>query len=109
RQVQLHEPDLPELRALGMTRGQRRRLGVLHGLTVAGGAPAVAVTPPAALSVVTPLGSARAYEWDRGFRLDVPALAVGAVVVVVLLTGASAGSAAGVARRSGAVPGRASP
>ena len=109
RQVQLHEPDLPELRALGMTRGQRRGLGVLHGLTVAVGAAAVAVIAAAVLSVVTPLGSARAYEWDRGFRLDVPALAIGAVVVVVLLTGASAVSAARVARRAEVVPGTASP
>ena len=92
-----------------MTRGQRRGLGVLHGLTVAVGAAAVAVIAAAVLSVVTPLGSARAYEWDRGFRLDVPALAIGAVVVVVLLTGASAVSAARVARRAEAVPGTASP
>ena len=91
-----------------MTRSQRRGLGVLHGLTVAVGAAAVAVIAAALLSVVTPLGSARAYEWDRGFRLDLPALAIGAVVVVVLLTGASALSAARVARRAEVVPGTAS-
>ena len=109
RQVQLHEPDQPELRALGMTRRQRRRLGVLHGLTVAVGAAAVAVIASAALSVVTPLGSARAFEWDRGFRLDLPALAVGALAVVVLLTAASAISAERVVRRAEAVPDAGSP
>ena len=109
RQVQLHEPDLPELRALGMTRSERRWLGVLHGLTVAVGAAAVAVVAAAVLSVVTPLGAARAYEWDRGFRLDVPALAIGTIVVVLLLTASSAVSAARVARRAEVVPGWASP
>jgi putative ABC transport system permease protein len=109
RQVQLHEPDLPELRALGMTRSQRRGLGLLHGLTVAVGAAAVAVATAAVLSVGTPLGSARAYEWDRGFRLDVPAMTIGAIVVVLLLTASSAVSAGRVARRAEAVPGTASP
>jgi hypothetical protein len=109
RQVQLQEPDLPELRALGMTRSQRRGLGVLHGLTVAVGAAAVAVITAAAFSVVTPLGSARAFEWDRGFRLDVPALAIGAIAIVVLLTAASAVSATRVSRRAEAVPGTGSP
>ena len=65
----------------------------------------VAVVLAAPLSAFTPVGSARAYEWDRGVRLDAAALAVGALVVVVLLTGAAVLAAGRVARRAEVVPG----
>jgi hypothetical protein len=105
RQVQAHEPDLPELRALGMTRRQRRLLGVLHGATIGLVASAVAVLVAIALSPFTPLGSARAYEWQRGLRVDATVLVLGALLVVTLLTGAAVVAASRVARRSEVVPG----
>jgi hypothetical protein len=105
RQVQAHEVDLPELRALGMTRRQRRLVGVLHGATVGVVAAAIAVVVAVALAPLTPVGSARTYEWRPGLRIDVTVLSVGVLAVVLLLTAAAVVAADHAARRAEVVPG----
>ncbi len=109
RQVQAQQPDLPELRALGMTPRQRRLLGLAHGLTVAAGTALVAVLVAYGLSSFTPFGSARVDEWARGLRLDTSALAIGAVLLTVALAATSAVSAARVSHRAEVVPGAGAP
>ena len=105
RQMRAHLTDQPELRALGMTRRQRRTLGAVHGATVAAGAAVFAVATAVVLSAFTPIGSARAFEWDRGVLLDGPALAIGGATIFLLLSAAAVVPAVRLARRAEQVPG----
>ena len=78
-------PDRGALGAIGLTARDLGRLGLLHGLTVVAGAAVVAAVVSGLASGLTPVAEARAFEPDRGFRLDVPVLAGGVLVLLVLL------------------------
>jgi ABC-type lipoprotein release transport system permease subunit len=86
RQQLAHNRDLADLRALGMTPGELRRLVWLHGLTVAVATTIIGVVLALLSSVFTPVGSTHAYEPDPGLRVDATALAVGAALTLLVLS-----------------------
>jgi hypothetical protein len=100
RQINAQQRDLPDLRALGMVRGERWLLGGLHGATVAVVAAVVAVVVAFVSSVVTPLGAAHDVEPSPGLSADAAVLAFGALAVVLLLIAASLVPAWRLARRA---------
>jgi ABC-type lipoprotein release transport system permease subunit len=73
--------DQETLRALGMTRSQRRAISAPRTLLVAVGGALLAVVAAAAASGLFPVGIARIAEPDPGLRVDWPVLALGFAVV----------------------------
>jgi ABC-type antimicrobial peptide transport system permease subunit len=81
REVALPSFDQETLRALGLTRFQRRAINAPRAFIVAAGGALVAVAASAAASGLFPIGIARIAEPDPGLRIDGFVLAVGFVVV----------------------------
>ena len=80
--------DQETLRALGLTRSQRRAISAPRACVVAVGGALVAVVAALTASGLFPIGVARIAEPDPGVRVDWPVLTLGfvAVVTVVLVT-----------------------
>jgi hypothetical protein len=87
REISLPSFDQETLRALGMTRTQRRAISAPRTLLVAFGGAVVAVVGAAAASTLFPIGIARLAEPNPGVRIDWPVLAIGfaATAAAVLL------------------------
>jgi len=83
RQAFFEATDDEVLRALGMTRGQRRRLSQSRTALVAAGTAVGATFVAIALSPLTPVGISRRAEPHPGLAVNVAALAVGAVAIAV--------------------------
>jgi ABC-type lipoprotein release transport system permease subunit len=105
RQVQLDADEQAVLRALGMTRVQLAAATLVRAGVVGVCGALLAVTVAVLASPLTPIGLARQAEIDPGLAVDVPVLAVGAVVLLILVM-ARASAAAWWITRSGrdAVP-----
>jgi ABC-type antimicrobial peptide transport system permease subunit len=86
REIALPTFEQETLRALGMTRFQRRAVSAPRAFIVAVGGAVVAVVAAAAASGLFPVGIARMAEPDPGVRIDGPVLALGfaATAVAVL-------------------------
>ncbi|MGO9876387.1 MAG: FtsX-like permease family protein [Acidimicrobiia bacterium] len=83
REIALPSFDQETLRALGMTRFQRRAISAPRAFLVGLGGALVAVVAAAAASGLFPIGIARIAEPDPGVRLDWPVLALGFVALAV--------------------------
>jgi ABC-type antimicrobial peptide transport system permease subunit len=77
REISLPSFDQETLRALGMTRAQRRAISAPRTLLVAFAGAVVAVVGAASASALFPIGIARLAEPDPGLRIDWPVLGVG--------------------------------
>jgi ABC-type lipoprotein release transport system permease subunit len=93
RQQMAQHRDLADLRALGMTPRELRRLVSLHGWTVAALTTFFCVALAALSSLFTPVGSTHAYEPDVGIRPDGAVLVIGALVTLIPLAVAGHASA----------------
>ena len=100
RQIFSHNRDISALRALGMSSRDLGALAMLHGVTIAVGASAVAVPLAWFSSTFTPLGSTGGIEPSPGARFDAAALGTGALLIVVTLSAASWLSAVRLGRLS---------
>jgi ABC-type lipoprotein release transport system permease subunit len=90
RQSLLESAEYPDLRALGMSRGQLWTLGVLRGALLGVAGAAVAIVLAYLLSPLMPIGLARTAEPHPGFAADGLALGAGAFVTAALITIAAA-------------------
>ena len=81
REIALPSFDQETLRALGLTRSQRRAISAPRTFLVAVGGALVAVLGAAAASGLFPIGIARIAEPTPGLRLDWPVLILGFVAV----------------------------
>ena len=90
RQVYLDADDYPALRAMGMTRAQLVSIAAIRAAAVATAGAVFAVGVAILASPRMPIGLARQAEVHRGISVDAVLLAIGAVAVVVLLTGYTA-------------------
>jgi len=102
REITLPSFDQETLRALGLTRFQRRAISAPRAFLVAVGGALVAVVAAAAASGLFPIGIARLAEPDPGVRVDWPVLAVGfvaaaAVVLVIAFVATIRNTRAGTA------------
>src|SRR6185437_2795313 len=85
RQVQLDADEQAVLRALGMTRIQLAAATLVRAGVIGVCGALLAVTVAVLASPLTPIGLARQAEIDPGLAVDVPVLAVGAVVLLILV------------------------
>jgi hypothetical protein len=106
RQVQLDADEQAVLRALGMTRVQLAAATLVRAGVVGVCGALLAVTVAVLASPLTPIGLARQAEIDPGLAVDVPVLAVGAVVLLILVMARASAAAWWITRSSGrdAVP-----
>ena len=81
----LHDAENPTVRALGGTARQLGLVAALRALPIAFGGGLLAVATALVLSPRFPIGIGREVELDRGFQLDLAAVAVGFGVVVLLV------------------------
>ncbi|HTD50970.1 MAG TPA: FtsX-like permease family protein, partial [Acidimicrobiia bacterium] len=81
REVALPSFDQETLRALGLTRSQRRAISAPRTFLVAAGGALVAALGAAAASGLFPIGVARIAEPTPGLRIDWPVLTLGFVAV----------------------------
>jgi ABC-type lipoprotein release transport system permease subunit len=86
REVVVGSTDDGVLAALGITLGQRRALGALRAVVIAGAAALVAIVTAVALSPLAPVGVARKAELHAGLQANVALLAIGVGATVALLT-----------------------
>jgi putative ABC transport system permease protein len=96
RQHRLESSSDSVLRALGLTRAQLTRIGLLKGALIGAVAAVVAIGVAIAASPIMPIGPLRLLEPHRGVDIDFAVVGVGALVVVVLVV---AQSALGAGRR----------
>lgn len=82
RQTFLDADGYPAVRALGMTAGQLRLIGLIRIGGIAVVAAVVAVATAIALSPLAPIGMARLIEPDPGVAVDLAVLSSGAVAIV---------------------------
>lgn len=85
REISLLCVDQSNLRALGLTRGQRVAVIGPAASIIAGGGALLAVSGAAAASPLFPLGVARRAEPDLGIRVDAMVLAVGVAGVALMV------------------------
>ncbi len=85
REIALPTFDQETLRALGMTRSQRRAISAPRAFLVAVGGALVAVIGAVSASGLFPIGIARIAEPAPGVRVDGPALLLGFVAVAALV------------------------
>jgi len=104
RQSLLDSVEYPDLRALGMSRGQLWTLGILRGVLLGVVGAAVAVVLAYLLSPLMPIGLARTAEPHPGFAADGLALGAGALVTAVLIIVAAAWPAWRAARAASRAP-----
>jgi hypothetical protein len=82
--------DAPGLRSLGMRRSQLAAVGAAQAAAVAVPVAALAVAAGVLASGLVPSGLAKRADPDFGLRVEPVVLAVGAALVVLVLTGAGA-------------------
>jgi ABC-type antimicrobial peptide transport system permease subunit len=85
RQLLAASRDNGALAALGMTRGQLMTAGLIEVAAAVAVGAALACGVAIAASPLMPIGPARLAEPDPGLNVDVPVLAVGFAVTVILL------------------------
>lgn len=73
------------VRALGLTRQQRRLVSVVAAVPIGIGAAVIAVGGAVALSPIMPVGIARKVEPSPGVSVDAAVLAAGAICIVALI------------------------
>jgi len=81
REIALSSFDQETLRALGLTRPQRRAISAPEAMLIAGGGALIALVGAAVASGLFPVGIARIAEPDPGLRIDWPVLMLGLVGV----------------------------
>ena len=81
----LHNADNPTVRALGGTTRQLGLVAALRALPIAFGGGLLAVATALVLSPRFPIGIGREVELDRGFQVDLAAVAAGFGVVVLVV------------------------
>ena len=86
REIALPSFDQETLRALGLTRSQRRAISAPRAFLVAVGGALLAVVGAAAASGLFPMGIARIAEPDPGLRIDWPVLTLGFVAVAATVS-----------------------
>ena len=84
RETMLASDDLPILRALGLTRGQLFRLGLVRVSPIAVGAAVLSTTTAWLASPIFPRGSVRIADAPAGLRFDVFVLGIGALAAAAL-------------------------
>ena len=89
RHLRADATDAPTLGALGMTRGQRARVGLVRGAVIGTAGALLAVVGAVAWSGLTPVGLARDGEPDPGSEVNVALLLAGGVTLAVLVTATS--------------------
>jgi len=111
RHLRAGATDDPTLQALGMTSGERARVGVIRGLVIGGLSAPLAIATAIASSWLTPIGVARQGEPNPGVEVNIAWLAVGYVAIVLLVTAvAGLGAGRAVQRATGdRAPGGARP
>jgi ABC-type lipoprotein release transport system permease subunit len=77
------------LRALGVTSGQVRIIGLARGVLIAGASAVIAPAVAVALSPLTPVGVARQAELRPGIEVNGAYLGIGALAVFVTVAGMS--------------------
>jgi ABC-type lipoprotein release transport system permease subunit len=87
RQTFLESADDPVLRALGMRDRDLRGVDIARALLIAAGGAALGCLVAIFGSQYALLGLARKAELNRGAHVDVPVLAVGVAVVVIVMAG----------------------
>lgn len=102
RQVELQAQDYGTLRALGMTQGQIVASTATQAAFLALVGVVVAVALALALSPFSPVGLARRAEVDAGMAIDVPVLALGGLLLVIVMVGRASVSATRLARLTAA-------
>jgi ABC-type lipoprotein release transport system permease subunit len=90
RQSHLESGEYPDLRALGMSRGQLWAVGMTRAVVIGGAGAALAVVAALLLSPLTPVGLARTAEPHPGLSADAVALGLGALATVALVVAAGA-------------------
>ena len=90
RTVTLDLTDDGVLRAEGLGRGTRLAVPLVRAALVGLGGALIAVALALALSSQTPLGLARRAELDPGVHVDLPVLAIGALVIILVVVGRAA-------------------
>lgn len=87
RQLWAGARDHEQLHALGFTRRDRTRVGVLQSSVLGVAAAGVTIVGAVAASPTMPIGRARSIEPDRGIDIDLTVIGLGALGVVALTTG----------------------
>lgn len=86
RHLRADASDTATLQALGMTAGERARVGLVRGLVLGGLSAPLAVAAAVAVSSFTPVGVARQGEPHPGIDVNAGWLAVGSLAIVLLVT-----------------------
>jgi ABC-type lipoprotein release transport system permease subunit len=87
RQASAEAGDDRVLRALGLQRDEMRVLVLARGLVIAVAAALIAVVVALLMSPLMPIGLARVADLHRGFDVDVRILGLGALAVIIGVTG----------------------
>ncbi|MEJ7584650.1 MAG: FtsX-like permease family protein [Acidimicrobiales bacterium] len=93
RNLRAEASDASTLRALGMTSGERARVGLVRGLVLGVLSAPLAIGVAIASSWYTPVGVARQGEPKPGLEVNVAWLAVGGLAIVLLVATAATLSA----------------
>jgi hypothetical protein len=85
RQQMLESADYPELRSMGVSRGQLVAIGMLRALMIGGAAALIAATVAYLVSPLAPIGTPRIAEPTPGFRFDAAAIGIGVAGTFLLV------------------------